>query len=72
MINVVTFRGHTISALPYLLGDRLWGATYTVCLRGEVVCNSNDAPLQSTAGLAQSAAVLTAIRYIEDRLLARR
>ena len=68
MINVVTFHEHTISAFPYLLGDCRWGAAYTVCLRGEIICHSKDVPRQGTAQLAEDAAIGAAIRYVEGRL----
>lgn len=68
MINVVTFREHTISAFPYLLGDCLWSATYTVCRQGEIIRHSKNISRHRSAQLAEDAAMQAAIRYVECRL----
>jgi hypothetical protein len=68
MLEIVSFRGHTISALSILVGDGRWGASYTICARGERIRNSSEIPLQSSQELAESAAILLAIQYVEERL----
>ncbi|MDB5760177.1 MAG: hypothetical protein JWM30_3466 [Burkholderia sp.] len=68
MLEIVTFRGHTISALSTLVGDGRWRASYTVCRYGERIRISSEAPFQSSRELAESAAILLAIQYVEDRL----
>jgi hypothetical protein len=68
MLEIVTFRGHTISTLSLLVGDRRWQASYMVCRFGERIRNSSETPLQSSKELAESAAIILAIQYVEDRL----
>jgi hypothetical protein len=68
MLEIVTFRGHTISALSNLVGDGRWGSSYTICKRGERIRNSSEIPCQGSRELAESAAILLAMQYVEERL----
>lgn len=68
MLQILNFRGHTISVLSVLVGDGRWGASYMVCKRGERIQNSSETPIQSSYELAESAAILLAMQFVEERL----
>jgi hypothetical protein len=68
MLKIVTFHGHTISALSILVGDRRWGASYTVCDSGTLVQNSREVSFQPSPHDAEIAAVIQGIQYVQTRL----
>jgi hypothetical protein len=68
MLKIVTFQGHTISARSILLGDRRWGACYTVCDSGTLVQNSREVVVQSSVHGAEIAAIIQGIHYVQRRL----
>jgi hypothetical protein len=68
MLHIVTFRDYTISARSVLVGDGRWSGSYTVCERGKLIRNSSEVPVQRFRELAESAAILLAVQYVEKRL----
>jgi hypothetical protein len=68
MLQIVTFRDHTISALPIPVGNGRWGASYMICNCGKRVRSSSEIPTQSSYELAERAALLLAMQYVEERL----
>jgi hypothetical protein len=68
MLKIVTFHGHTISALSILVGDRRWGASYTVCDSGTLVQNSGEVSFQPSPHDAEIAAIIQGIQYVQTRL----
>lgn len=68
MLHIVSFRNYTISARSVLVGDHRWSGSYTVCERGQRIRNSSEVPLQRSRELAESAAILFGIQYVEERL----
>ena len=68
MLHIISFRDYTISARSVLVGDGRWSGSYTVCERGEMIYNSSEVPLQKFRELAESAAILVGIQYVEERL----
>jgi len=69
MLHIVTFRSYTISAHSVLVGDGRWSGSYMVCNHGERIRNSSEVPFQRSRELAESAAILLAIQYVEERLM---
>lgn len=68
MLKIVTFHGHTISALSVLMGDRRWGASYTVCDSGTLVQNSHEVSFQRSPHGAEIAAIIRGIQYVQTRV----
>lgn len=68
MLKIVTFNGHTISALSVLVGDRRWKARYTVCDSGQLVQNSAEVSLQHSHHAAEIAAIIQGIQYVQARV----
>jgi hypothetical protein len=66
MSDVVPYRGHTISVNSIFVGADRWGASYTVRNGSKMIQRSNDVPFQSSPQLAESAAFVIAIQYVED------
>jgi hypothetical protein len=66
MSDVITYRGHLISVKPIPVGADRWSASYTVRLGSTVIQRSNDVPVQNVPQLAESAAFIVAIQYVED------
>lgn len=67
MLNIITFREYTISAIPVPIVNGRWSARYTICRCGEIVRNSSEIPPQSSSQFAESAAILLAIQYVEEQ-----
>ena len=68
MLHIVSFHNYTISARSLLVGDGRWSGSYMVCERGERIRNSSEVPIQRSRELAESAAILVGIQYVEERL----
>ena len=68
MLKIVTFHGHTISALSVLSGDRRWGASYTVCDNGTLVQNSREVSFQPSPHGAEIDAMIRGIKYVQTRV----
>lgn len=68
MLKIVTFRGHTISALSVVSGDRRWGATYIVCDNGTLVQNSREVFFRPSPHGAEIAAMIRGIKYVQTRV----
>ena len=66
MLEIIAFRDYTISALSIVAGDGRWGSSYTVCKRGERIRTTSEIPLQGSRELAECAAILFAIQYVEE------
>jgi hypothetical protein len=68
MLKIITFHEHTISAVSILVGDRRWGASYTVCDSGKLVQNSREVSFQRSPHDAEIAAIIRGIQYVQTRL----
>ena len=68
MLKIISFNGHTISALSLVAGDRLWEARYTVCDRGVLVQNSRKVAILHSHRAAEISALIQGIQYVQARL----